>query len=65
MPPVSLPACEEALKLLDACQHTWLTWRRSVSRRRFGAPTVFALQKLGGWESPEMVRRYAHRSLIT
>ena len=21
---------------------------------------LFALQELGGWESPEMVRRYAH-----
>ena len=26
-----------------------------------GTP-LFALQKLGGWESPEMVRRYAHLS---
>ena len=24
-----------------------------------GTP-LFALQELGGWESPEMVRRYAH-----
>jgi hypothetical protein len=24
-----------------------------------GTP-VFALQQLGGWESPDMVRRYAH-----
>jgi len=26
-----------------------------------GTP-LFALQELGGWESPEMVRRYAHLS---
>ena len=26
-----------------------------------GTP-LFALQELGGWESPEMVRRYAHFS---
>ena len=24
-----------------------------------GTP-LFALQEMGGWESPEMVRRYAH-----
>ena len=24
--------------------------------------SLFALQELGGWESPEMVRRYAHLS---
>lgn len=25
-----------------------------------GGTPLFALQELGGWESPEMVRRYAH-----
>ena len=35
-------------------RHTWASWH--VQR---GTP-LFALQELGGWESSEMVRRYAH-----
>jgi integrase len=37
-------------------RHTWATWR-VVN----GTP-LHALQELGGWESVEMVRRYAHFS---
>lgn len=35
-------------------RHTWASWHVQM-----GTP-LFALQELGGWESPEMVRRYAH-----
>jgi integrase len=35
-------------------RHTWASWY--VQR---GTP-LFALQELGDWESPEMVRRYTH-----
>ena len=37
-------------------RHTWASWH--VQK---GTP-LYALQELGGWESPEMVRRYAHLS---
>jgi integrase len=35
-------------------RHTWASWHVQN-----GTP-LFALQELGGWESTEMVRRYAH-----
>jgi len=35
-------------------RHTWASWHMQN-----GTP-LFALQEMGGWESPEMVRRYAH-----
>ena len=35
-------------------RHTWASWHIQN-----GTP-MFVLQELGGWESPEMVRRYAH-----
>jgi len=35
-------------------RHTWASWHVQS-----GTP-LFALQELGGWESSEMVRRYAH-----
>jgi integrase len=35
-------------------RHTWASWHVQN-----GTP-LYALQELGGWESPEMVRRYAH-----
>jgi integrase len=38
-------------------RHTWASWHVQN-----GTP-LFALQELGGWESPEMVRRYAHLSV--
>ncbi len=37
-------------------RHTWAIWHV-----QHGTP-LHALQELGGWESPEMVRRYAHFS---
>lgn len=37
-------------------RHTWASWHVQ------GGTPLFALQELGGWESPEMVRRYAHLS---
>lgn len=37
-------------------RHTWASWHVQQ-----GTP-LYALQELGGWESPEMVRRYAHFS---
>lgn len=37
-------------------RHTWASWHIQ------GGTPLFALQELGGWESPEMVRRYAHLS---
>ncbi len=37
-------------------RHTWASWHVQD-----GTP-LFALQELGGWESAEMVRRYAHLS---
>ena len=37
-------------------RHTWATWHV------MGGTPVHALQELGGWESVEMVRRYAHFS---
>ncbi len=38
-------------------RHTWASWHIQS-----GTP-LFALQELGGWESSEMVRRYAHLSI--
>ena len=38
-------------------RHTWASWHVQN-----GTP-LFVLQELGGWESPEMVRRYAHFSV--
>lgn len=35
-------------------RHTWASWHVQC-----GTP-LFALQEMGGWESSEMVRRYAH-----
>jgi integrase len=35
-------------------RHTWASWHVQS-----GTP-LFVLQELGGWESVEMVRRYAH-----
>jgi integrase len=35
-------------------RHTWASWHVQA-----GTP-LHILQELGGWESPEMVRRYAH-----
>jgi integrase len=35
-------------------RHTWASWHVES-----GTP-LFALQEMGGWESAEMVRRYAH-----
>ncbi len=37
-------------------RHTWASWHAQA-----GTP-LHVLQELGGWESPEMVRRYAHLS---
>jgi integrase len=37
-------------------RHTWASWHVQQ-----GTP-LYALQEMGGWESPEMVRRYAHLS---
>ncbi|MBX3646211.1 MAG: site-specific integrase [Rhodocyclaceae bacterium] len=37
-------------------RHTWASWHVQA-----GTP-LYALQELGGWESPEMVQRYAHLS---
>jgi integrase len=37
-------------------RHTWASWHVQS-----GTP-LHVLQELGGWESPEMVRRYAHLS---
>jgi len=37
-------------------RHTWASWHVQS-----GTP-LYALQELGGWESPQMVRRYAHLS---
>ncbi len=37
-------------------RHTWASWHVQQ-----GTP-LHALQELGGWESAEMVRRYAHLS---
>lgn len=39
-------------------RHTWASWHAQD-----GTP-LHALQELGGWESPEMVRRYAHLSVV-
>jgi hypothetical protein len=39
---------------VESLRHTWASWHVQQ-----GTP-LFALQELGGWESPEMVRRYAH-----
>ncbi len=38
-------------------RHTWASWHAQN-----GTP-LFVLQELGGWESSEMVRRYAHLSV--
>lgn len=35
-------------------RHTWASWHVQNSM------PLQVLQELGGWESPEMVRRYAH-----
>lgn len=37
-------------------RHTWASWHVQM-----GTP-LYVLQEMGGWESPEMVRRYAHFS---
>jgi len=58
---VSTKAWYEALKRAGIedfrwhdLRHTWASWHVQS-----GTP-LYALQRLGGWESPEMVRRYAH-----
>lgn len=38
-------------------RHTWASWHAQA-----GTP-LFVLQELGGWESAEMVRRYAHLAI--
>lgn len=38
-------------------RHTWASWHAQA-----GTP-LFVLQELGGWESTEMVRRYAHLAI--
>jgi integrase len=48
-------ACIQDFRWHDL-RHTWASWHVQN-----GTP-LFALQELGGWESPEMVRRYAHLS---
>ena len=47
-------ACRHRRLSLADLRHVWATWHVQI-----GTP-LFALQELGGWESPEMVRRYAH-----
>ena len=37
-------------------RHTWASWHVQA-----GTP-LYVLQELGGWESVEMVRKYAHLS---
>jgi integrase len=39
-------------------RHTWASWHVQ------GGTPLLALQELGGWESSEMVRRYAHFSQL-
>jgi integrase len=39
-------------------RHTWASWHVQA-----GTP-LHVLQELGGWESVEMVRRYAHLSTV-
>ena len=39
-------------------RHTWASWHVQN-----GTP-LFALQEMGGWESSEMVRRYAHLAAV-
>jgi integrase len=58
---VSTVAWYKALKRCDIdnfrwhdLRHTWASWHAQA-----GTP-LFVLQELGGWESAEMVRRYAH-----
>lgn len=58
---VSTKAWKKALKRAGIAdfrwhdlRHTWASWHVQS-----GTP-LFALQELGGWESGEMVRRYAH-----
>ena len=58
---LSTKAWYEALKRAEIedfrwhdLRHTWASWHVQN-----GTP-LYALQEMGGWESPEMVRRYAH-----
>src|SRR4029077_20587786 len=37
-------------------RHTWASWHVQ------GGTPLYALQELGGWQSTEIVRRYAHLS---
>lgn len=60
---VSTKAWYQALKMAGIqalrwhdLRHTWASWHVQD-----GTP-LFALQEMGGWESAEMVRRYAHLS---
>jgi integrase len=60
---VSTKAWYQALKRADIedfrwhdLRHTWASWHAQQ-----GTP-MSILQELGGWESAEMVRRYAHFS---
>lgn len=39
-------------------RHTWASWHAQA-----GTP-LHVLQELGGWESAEMVRKYAHLSTV-
>ena len=50
---VERPAVQSRL-VNGRVRHTWASWHVQN-----GTP-LFALQELGGWESAEMVRRYAH-----
>jgi beta-glucosidase/6-phospho-beta-glucosidase/beta-galactosidase len=48
---------DSGIRLIKAqSRHTWASWHVQQ-----GTP-LHALQELGGWESSEMVRRYAHFS---
>jgi integrase len=54
MPCANVPAeIRDAHPLVDP-RHTWASWHVQN-----GTP-LLALQELGGWESPKIVRRYAH-----
>lgn len=60
---VNTKAWHKALKLAGIkdfrwhdLRHTWASWHVQA-----GTP-LYVLQELGGWESPEMVQRYAHLS---
>jgi integrase len=59
---VGTKAWYQALERAGIEDFRWHDLRDCWARRAQNGTPLFAMQELSGWESPEMVRRYAHLS---